>query len=165
MSHVSATTPGGTAAPVPTLTHGCVRCGAECPIDVALCEDCNPLGLEQPAATQVHGTVFLAVGIAVVVLAVLGRVALNGIGPFDARVTGVVPASGGLAITLAVTNQGKGNGATTCRVFDQQNPALGPTDAFITTPRIAAGQTVDVPMLVSSLGTAVRPLGVTCQGP
>jgi hypothetical protein len=165
MTHVSVPTSTGAVPPTPAQTHGCVRCGAECPIDVALCEDCNPLGLQQPAATQVHGTVFLAIGVAVVILAVLGRVALNGIGPFAAQVDGVKATSTGLTVTLAVTNEGKGTGATTCRVFDTQNPALGPTDAFVTTPRIAAGGTALVQMTVTSLGTTVRPLGVTCQGP
>ena len=39
----------------PELTHACVRCGAPVAIDVGLCERCNPLGLRDSSASQVHG--------------------------------------------------------------------------------------------------------------
>ena len=34
--------------------------GRRSPLDVGLCERCNPLGLRDAASSQVHGTVFLA---------------------------------------------------------------------------------------------------------
>ena len=68
------------------LTHGCLRCGAPVPLDVGLCERCNPLGLKDSSASQVHGTVFIAVLVAVIGLALLGRLTLAGVGPFAARV-------------------------------------------------------------------------------
>jgi predicted nucleic acid-binding Zn ribbon protein len=108
-------------------THGCVRCGAPVPLDIALCERCNPLGLSQPASTQAHGTVFLAVALSVVGLALLGRFALSGIGPFSGSIAGVVAAPPGLAITLSVTNEGSSAGSTTCRVFDPADSGLGPS--------------------------------------
>src|SRR5690242_13721639 len=57
------------------LTHPCARCGAPVPLDVGLCERCNPLGLKDSASSQVHGTVFVAVGLAVVVLAIVAHLA------------------------------------------------------------------------------------------
>ena len=54
----------------------------------------------------------------VVILAIVGRLALAGIGPFEASVAGVVPDGDGLAITLTVTNEGSSAGQTTCRVTD-----------------------------------------------
>ena len=66
------------------VTHPCARCGAPVPLDVGLCERCNPLGLKDAASSQVHGTVFLAVGLAVVALAVIAHFAVAGIGPFAA---------------------------------------------------------------------------------
>jgi hypothetical protein len=74
-------------------THPCVRCGTPVPLPVAMCERCNPLGLKQPASSQAHGTVFLGIALAVVALAVLGRVALAGVGPFSATVGGWVSAT------------------------------------------------------------------------
>src|SRR5437763_13409884 len=69
------------ASPLPAgPTHPCARCGAPVAVDVGLCERCNPLGLKDSASSQVHGTVFLAVGIAIAGLAVLAHVAVAGIG-------------------------------------------------------------------------------------
>jgi len=55
-----------------TATHPCARCGAPVALDVGLCERCNPLGLKDSASSQVHGTVFLAVGLAIAGLAIVG---------------------------------------------------------------------------------------------
>ena len=79
------------------LTQGCVRCGATVPLGTSMCENCNPLGLKQPAPSQAHGTVFLGVVVAVVGLAILGRLALNGIGPFQGQVGNIVAVPPGLA--------------------------------------------------------------------
>src|ERR1700746_3306402 len=87
----------------PEPTHACIRCGRPgLPPEKALCEDCNPLELAQPSATQVHGIAALGIIVFVAILAVLGRWALSGTGPFDGTVTGVAQASGGLAVTLVV---------------------------------------------------------------
>lgn len=166
--------PSGSTPPRPTAarpeyadtaTHACVRCGAPVPLDVALCERCNPLGLPQPASSQAHGTIFLAIGISVVGLALLGRFALSGIGPFAGAVTNVVAAPAGLAITLSVTNQGSSAGSTTCRVYDQADPGVGPQAAYLLSPQIGPGQTVSFSRESSVLGTTVRPLAVECSGP
>src|SRR6476661_3271439 len=69
-----ATGPASAAgAAQPAMTHPCARCGAPVPLDVGLCERCNPLGLKDSASSQVHGTVILMVIVAIVGLAVLGR--------------------------------------------------------------------------------------------
>ncbi len=153
--------PSAPAPPQPI--HGCVRCGAPVPLDIALCERCNPLGLSQPASTQAHGTVFLAIGLAVAGLALLGRFALSGVGPFDGSVASVVAAPPGLAITLTVTNRGSSAGATTCRVYDPADPGIGPDSAFLTSPPIDPGGTVSFSSQTAVLGPAVRPLAVECR--
>lgn len=130
-----------------------------------MCENCNPLGLKQPASSQAHGTVLLAIVGAVVFLAVLGRVAIAGIGPFKGSIGNIVAAPPGLAVTLTVTNLGTSAGSSTCRVFDPAVPGIGPESAFITSPRIAAGETISFSKQVSILGPAVRPLAVDCTGP
>lgn len=144
-------------------THGCVRCGRRIPVSVALCEACNPLGLSQPAASQAHGTVFLAVGLAVVGLALLGRLALTGIGPFSGSVVAVAPADGGLAVTLAVTNEGSRAGATTCRIYDPTIPGIGPDSAQVLSPRIEPGQTVTFTKTITELGSSPRSLAADCR--
>ncbi len=153
--------PADAATELPT--HGCVRCGRRIPVSVALCEACNPLGLSQPAASQAHGTVFLAVGLAVVGLALLGRLALTGIGPFSGSVVAVVPVDGGLAVTLAVTNEGSRAGATTCRIYDPTIPGIGPDSAQVLSPRIEPGQTVTFTKTITELGSSPRPLAADCR--
>ncbi len=144
-------------------THACVRCGADCPIDVALCESCNPLGLSQPAATQAHGTVFLAIIAGVVILAIAGRLALSGIGPFEGAVAGVQATPPYLTVTLSVTNRGTRAGATTCRIFDPSLPGIGPESTYVTSPRVGAGQTMSFEAVVTTLGSVVRELSADCQ--
>jgi predicted nucleic acid-binding Zn ribbon protein len=160
---MQSTTSPATQASGPT--HGCVRCGAPVPLDIALCERCNPLGLSQPASSQAHGTVFLAVALSVVGLALLGRFALSGIGPFTGSIAGVVAAPPGLAITLSVTNEGSSAGSTTCRVFDPADPGLGPDSAFLTSPAVEPGRTTAFSSETAVLGPLVRPLAVECGRP
>jgi hypothetical protein len=130
-----------------------------------MCDRCNPLGLKQPAPSQAHGTVLLAIVGAVIGLAILGRVALSGIGPFKGQIGNVVAAPPGLAVTVTVTNLGSSAGSTTCRVYDPSSPGLGPDAAFIVSPRIEPGKTVSFSKEVNALGGAVRPLAVECTGP
>jgi predicted nucleic acid-binding Zn ribbon protein len=156
------------ATPVLTAaepTHACVRCGAPIALGEAMCERCNPLGLSQPAASQAHGTVFLAVVLGVVVLAVLGRMAVSGVGPFTGSVASVAREASGLSVTLTISNTGTRAGATTCRIAGVGSEAAGPESAFIESPQIAAGGTVSFSRLVTGLGTEVRPLSVTCSSP
>jgi hypothetical protein len=151
------------AAPAPT--HGCVRCGAQVPIDVGLCERCNPLGLKDPAASQAHGTVFLAIVVGVVLLAVLGKVSLGGIGPFNGHVAGVVSSPPGLSVTVVVANDGTRAGTASCRLYDPDSSGIGPESTSVQSPRIDAGASSTFSALITTLGTTVRPVAVTCTGP
>jgi hypothetical protein len=153
--------------PVPAPpTHRCVRCGVQVPLDVALCERCNPLGLPQPASSQAHGTVAAGIVLAVIALAVLGRVALSGVGPFAGSIAAVVADPPNLGVTLTVVNEGSREGAATCRIFDPATGAgIGPESAYVTSPQIAPGQALTFSRLITSLGSAIRPLAVECRSP
>lgn len=160
MTTPSSDVPTGDAA----QTHACVRCGRPVPLDVGLCERCNPLGLKDSSASQVHGTVVIAVLLGFVGLAVIARLALSGVGPFPASVGSVVPVAEGVEVTLTVTNEGSNAGQTTCRVND---PAarVGGESAFLLSPRIEPGQTVTFTKTVAVLGSDPGPLAVTCKAP
>jgi hypothetical protein len=162
-----ARTPAVPGAPNPeTLTHPCVRCGAPVPLDIAMCERCNPLGLSQPAPTQAHGTAALGVIIAVVVLAVVGKLAIAGVGPFSGSIASVASDPPNLALTLTVRNEGTRDGQTTCRVYDPaQGAGIGPNAVFVDSPQIKAGQTLSFSKVVTGLGSEARPLGVECTSP
>lgn len=134
------------------------------PLDVGLCEQCNPLGLKDASASQIHGTVVIAVLLGFVGLAVIARLALSGVGPFPATVVGTVPAGEGVEITLTVTNEGTSAGQTTCRVNDPAN-RVGGESAFLLSPRIEPGQTVTFSKTATVLGTDPGPLDVSCKAP
>ena len=154
------------AAPSPARqpTHACVRCGAQVPLDVALCERCNPLGLQQPASSQVHGTVFVALIVAIVVLAVAGRAALSGIGPFHGEIVQVLPVEAGLAVTMTVRNDGSKQGATVCRLTESARGGLGPAE-IVQSPQVGPGQAVEFTATTALFGTDATQLAVACSTP
>lgn len=143
--------------------HGCVRCGARIPLDQAMCEGCNPLGLKQPATSQAHGTVFLGIGVAVVALAVLARLAVAGVGPFPSSVASVAPDPAGLRISITLTNEGENAGSTTCRVGDPEIRGIGPETAYIASPVVQPGETLTFDAVVTTFGTEVKPLTAVCD--
>jgi hypothetical protein len=146
-------------------THACIRCGRPgVAAELALCELCNPLELAQPSATQVHGIAALGIILFVVVLAVLGRAALAGTGPFVGIVDGVSPTATGLAVTLVVSNEGTKSAATTCRVVLDSHPVGGPGE-LVQAPIVPAGSSVRFTVEVTRFGTAPLGLAADCQTP
>lgn len=157
------TAPPPAAAPAtPSPTHGCVRCGAPIPLAESMCEQCNPLGLRAPAASQAHGTVFVGIVVAVLIMAVVARLSMSGVGPFRSEVTNVVADPAGLRVTVGVTNSGTAAGSTTCRIDDPSLGGIGPEAAFVESPRVEPGSTVVFDVVVASLGREPRPLAADC---
>jgi hypothetical protein len=148
----------------PELTHACVRCGAPVAIDAGLCENCNPLGLRDVSPTQVHGIAFVGIVTAIVILAVVGRLAVSGVGPFTPEVAGVAPDGDGLSVTLTVTNHGRSAGQTTCRLVDPLDRSGGGA-GFVLSPPIEPGQTVTFTKRMVGLGSTVRDLSAECSSP
>jgi hypothetical protein len=128
-----------------------------------MCERCNPLGLKEPAPSQAHATVFIGIIAAVVLLAVVARLTLTGVGPFDGTITDVSAAPGGLRVFLTVTNTGSGAGSTTCRISDPSIRGIGPETAFVGSPIVQPGETLSFEAVVASLGTTVKPLTADCD--
>jgi hypothetical protein len=149
----------------PAQTHPCARCGAPIALEAGLCERCNPLGLKDSASSQVHGTVFLAVGLAIAGLAILTQLLVSGIGPFSARVTAMRAGAtaGAIVATIEIRNDGQTTGSATCRLTDPEDSSFIHS-TVVYTPRIAGGGSVTVDQEVA-FGSADRPLAVTCSGP
>jgi hypothetical protein len=156
--------PAAASSEAPEQLHPCVRCGRPVAIHLALCEQCNPLELAQPSATQVHGIAALGIISFVAVLFVVGRFALAGTGPFSGTIDGVAPAEGGLAVTLLVSNAGTKAGATTCRVLADGRPVGGPGE-LVQTPVIPAKSDLRFSAVVTKFGTVPTGLAVDCQSP
>lgn len=143
-------------------THPCIRCGRPgVPADAGLCELCNPLELSQPSATQMHGIAAVGILAFIAILAVAGRVFQVGTGPFESAVTSVAAASGGLSVTIRVTNQGSSGTATTCRV-DQSPSRIGTLPQAVQSPLVPAGGTVEFSALVTKFGSTPIELTVEC---
>ena len=160
-------TPTASAAPSPASvepTHPCARCGKPVGPGIGLCEECNPLGLRDVASGQVHGSVFIAVAVAIAILAVLARLSIAGIGPFPAGVGEVVPTATGLSVALTVTNEGDAIGGTTCRLSRLGDDGTG-TAAFVLTPRIDAHETRTFTSVVTEFGKQPVDLQVECRTP
>lgn len=134
------------------------------PLADAMCERCNPLGLPQPASSQVHGTVFLAIGLAVVGLAVLAKMTLSGVGPMVGSVVSVTPDPPGLDVSITVANRGSRAGTASCRVIDVA-AGIGPETPVIQTGQIQPGATVSVTKQITEYGSQVRQLDVQCSAP
>ena len=156
--------PAGAPAPTAEHTHPCARCGAPVADGIGLCERCNPLGLRDSASSQVHGTVFGVVAIAIVLLLVFARLSIAGSGPFPASLSPATPTADGLAVTVTVTNDGTDAGQTTCRIVDVADRGVS-RSAFVLSPRIEAGQTVSFSTVVTEFGPGPRELAVTCRTP
>ena len=133
-------------------------------VGVGLCERCNPLGLRDVSASQVHGTVFIGVALAIAALAILARLAVTGLGPFPATIDDVAVRAGGLEVTMTVTNEGSAAGQTTCRVTTASNQGGGP-NAFVLSPNLEPGRTATFSQLVTELGTADTDLVIDCRTP
>ena len=147
----------------PAATHPCVRCGRPVALDAGLCDECNPLGLSDSASSQVHGTVFLGIVLAVVLLAVAARFAVGGGGPFHASLVEVQAAGAGLSVTIDISNAGSLGGEATCHISDPRD-ARSPASA-VRSPRIEAGETARFTAEIRNFGASPRPLAVTCEGP
>ena len=102
--------------------------------------------------------------LAVIGLALIGRLTLAGVGPFAGTVVESAPDGAGLAITLTVMNHGTAVGQTTCRLTDPQDRSGGGS-AFLLSPRIEPGASVTFTKTVVELGNTVRDLTVECSSP
>jgi hypothetical protein len=151
--------------PVPIgPTHPCARCGTPVAAGVGLCDECNPLGLRDVASGQVHGSVFIAVTVAIALLAVVARLSLADLGPFPARVDSVAARGDGLAVTVTVTNQGGAAGRTTCRLGRAADHGTGAA-AFVTSPELGAAETRTFTAVVSEFGPTPADLIIECRTP
>lgn len=104
------------ASPAAHLRH-CIKCGAEIGPEESICESCNRAGMVAPSASQYHGTVAVAIMLAVVALAIAGSLSLRGVGPYRGEVLGVTPATAGYEIAYAVTNEGSKAGRAKCQLL------------------------------------------------
>ncbi len=101
----------------PAEVRHCIKCGREIGPDDSICEVCNRAGMATPSASQYHGTVAVAIILAVAGLAFAASLSLRGVGPYEGSVQVVAPAErAGYTISYVVTNEGSRAGRAKCQL-------------------------------------------------
>ena len=154
--------PVRTSPPPEEPTHGCVRCGAPVPISESMCERCNPLGLKAPAASQAHGIAIVGSRVAVVVMAVVARLAIANVGPFTGSVSVVQPDPAGVRVRSRSTTRARAPGTTTCRIDDASLGGIGPQTVYVQSPEVPGGRSVTFDVVVGTLGYSPVRLFADC---
>jgi predicted nucleic acid-binding Zn ribbon protein len=152
------------SATITTEPRHCIKCGREIGDDETICAVCNRAGMATPSASQYHGTVAVAIVLAVVALAVAASLSMRGVGPYGASVEDVAPAErAGYVITYAVTNEGTRPGRAKCQLV-----ALGAagerlrTRTTVTRP-IEGGTTATLTETIPGLEAAPAEVRVSCS--
>ena len=153
-----------TPSPTPPAdVRHCIKCGREVGPDESICAVCNRAGMATPSATQYHGTIVVAVVLAVVALAVAASLSMRGVGPYAAEVTGLTDEGPlGYAVTFAVTNEGTSAGRAKCQVVARN--ASGERVARNTiTEQIPGGEAVDAAARLPGIEDEPADVTVTCS--
>ena len=116
-----------------------------------------------PATTQSHGTILLGVLLGFVVLFVLLRLSISGVGPFTVQIVDSQSAGQTLTLTLAVTNEGDRAGRANCRVpLADANNVVQPPENVLTEVEIKPGETY-TQVIRLTVPEGVQPSGeITC---
>jgi hypothetical protein len=141
----------------------CIKCGREIDPDESLCEICNRAGMTAPSASQYHGTVAVAIVLAVIGLAVAASLSLRGVGPYAAEVRAVTPADPGYAITYAVTNEGTRAGRAKCQLVALSASGERLRTRSTLTARIEGGATAEQTETIPGLVDEPAEVTVSCS--
>ena len=142
----------------------CIKCGREVGPDETICEICNRAGMATPSASQYHGTVVVAIVMAVAGLAVAASLSLRGVGPYGAEVLGVEPAvPAGYAITYAVTNEGTKAGRAKCQLVALDADGQRLRTRGTVTSQIAGGASAELVETVPGLEEEPASVTVSCS--
>lgn len=144
-------------------TRNCIKCGREVGPDESICSVCNRAGMATPSATQYHGTIAVAIVVAVAGLAWAAGAALEGVGPYAAEVRQVTAAEVGYDIGYAVTNEGTRSGRAKCHLtaFDENGRRLRQANA-ITGP-VDGGETISESVSIPGLEEEPADVTVSCS--
>lgn len=95
----------------------CLKCGRPIDVEETMCEVCNRAGMIAPAATQMHGTLAVAIVGSVIGMGVLASLLVGGAGPFTGEVLTMGPlAEASFVVSVQVDNQGTRAGRARCEL-------------------------------------------------
>ena len=153
-----------TAPPPAGEPRRCIKCGREVGTDETICEICNRAGMATPSASQYHGTVVLAIVLAVAGLAVAASLSLRGVGPYGAEVLRVEPGDpAGFAITYTVTNEGTKPGRAKCQLVALDADGMRLRTRGTVTSQIEGGASAELIETIPGLESEPASVTVTCS--
>ena len=136
----------------------CIKCGREVGPDESICEACNRAGMATPSASQYHGTVDVAIVLAIAALAVAASLSMRGVGPYEAEIVRVEAAE---PIGYAVTNEGTRAGRAKCQLVALDDVGRALRTRGTVTSQITGGDTVELTETIP--GLEVEPAEVTVR--
>ena len=144
-------------------TRHCIKCGREIGPDESICAICNRAGMATPSATQYHGTIVVAIVVAVAGLAWAAGASLEGVGPYAAEVRAVTAAEVGHDIAYAVTNEGTKPGRAKCQLvaLTAEGRPLRSTNTL--TAQIPGGETIREVVSIPGLTDEPDRVQVSCS--
>jgi hypothetical protein len=142
----------------------CLKCGRPIDLEETMCEVCNRAGMTSPAATQMHGTVAVAIIGAVVGMGLLAGALVGGVGPWAADVLEVDPvAEAAVVVTVMVENSGTRAGRARCELtaVDEDGSPVARTVAL--SPQVAPGGSLPFEAEIPGLASDPARVVARCQ--
>lgn len=142
----------------------CLKCGRSIDPEETMCEVCNRAGMIAPAATQMHGTLAVAIVGSVIGMGVLASLLVGGAGPFTGEVSAMGPlAEASVVVSVQVVNQGTRAGRARCELtaINQAGSPLART--VVLSPEVPAGESVAFEAPIPGLTAGPAKVVVRCQ--
>lgn len=150
--------------PTPADIRHCIKCGRDIGPDESICAVCNRAGMSTPSASQYHGTVVVAIVLAVAALAIAASLSLRGVGPYAAQVSAVQPADPvGFTITYTVRNEGTAAGRAKCQLTARGDDGRPLRVRNALTTQIPGGETAEGQETIPGLEVAPASVSIRCS--
>jgi hypothetical protein len=142
----------------------CLKCGRPIDPEETMCEVCNRAGMTSPAATQMHGTLAVAIIGAVVGMALLAGALVGGVGPWTADVIEVDPvAEAAVVVTVIVENEGTRAGRARCELTAVTDTGSPVARTVALSPQVSPGGSLPFEAQIPGLSTDPARVVVRCQ--
>jgi hypothetical protein len=142
----------------------CLKCGRPIDLQETMCDVCNRAGMTAPAATQMHGTVAVAIVGSVVAMGVVASILVGGVGPFTSDVLAVGPvAEASVVVTLQVNNHGSRAGRARCELTAVNGSGSPVARTVVLSPEVSPGESVPFDAQIPGLTTDPSRVMVRCQ--
>ena len=148
----------------PAAVRHCIKCGREIGPDETICAVCNRAGMATPSASQYHGTIVVAVVLAVAALGVAASLSLRGVGPYSVVIRDVTDMRPiGYEVTFSVTNDGSSAGRAKCQLVALNEAGQRVRARNTVTEQIPGGESVQATATLPDLDDAPADVTVTCS--